>query len=143
MFEGRAEEFSLTSRRNAGNNDDHSGMQRFLSVKSKKIGAIVGYKRVLLCADCGYQLPVLRPPETELIDVICRVTCRMRYFNQGCVQALIDQKLHRHPARTRPCRVTRIGFRLAQGREAGRPRRGRAAPHHILLSSNTMAAKIK
>jgi len=60
MFEGRAEEFSLTSRRNAGNNDDHSGMQRFLSVKSKKIGAIVGYKRVLLSADCGYQLPVLR-----------------------------------------------------------------------------------
>jgi len=54
MFEGRAEEFSLTSRRNAGNNDDHSGMQRFLSVKSKKIGTIVGYKRVLLCADCSY-----------------------------------------------------------------------------------------
>jgi hypothetical protein len=34
MFERRAEEFSLTSRRHAGNNNDHFGMQRFLSVKS-------------------------------------------------------------------------------------------------------------
>ena len=45
MLEGRAEEVSLTSRGNAGNNDVHSGMQRLLSVKSKKIGTVVGDKR--------------------------------------------------------------------------------------------------
>ena len=54
------------------------------------------------------------------------VTRSMRQFNQRSVQALIDQELHCHPARARPCRVARIGFRFAQGREAGRPRRGKA-----------------
>jgi hypothetical protein len=30
-------------------------------------------------------LPVFRAAESEIIDVICHVTRRMRYFNQGCV----------------------------------------------------------
>ena len=126
MLEGGTEEFSLTSGRNAGNNDDHSRMQRFLSVKSKKIGTVVGHKRVVLCADGGHELPIFRTAEPEIIDMICQVARRVRYFDQGCVQAFIDQKLHCHPARARPCRVARIGFRFAQGRETGRPRRGKA-----------------
>jgi hypothetical protein len=126
MLEGRTEEFSLTSRRNAGNNNDHSGVQRFLSVQRKKIGPIVGYKCVVVCANCRHELPVFRAAEPEIIDMICQVTRRMRYFDQGCVQAFIDQKLHFYPARARPCRVARIGFRFAQGREIGRPRRGKA-----------------
>jgi hypothetical protein len=85
MFESRTEEFSLTSRHNAGNNDDHSGMQRFLSVKSKKIGTVVGYKRVVLCADGGHELPIFRTAEPEIIDMICHVTRRVCYFDQGCV----------------------------------------------------------
>jgi hypothetical protein len=85
MFERRAEEFSLTSRRNAGNNDDHSGMQRFLSVKSKKIGTVVGDECVVLCADGGHELPVFRTAEPEIIDMICQVTRRVCYFDQGCV----------------------------------------------------------
>jgi len=33
MFERRAEEFSLTNRRDAANNDDHSGMQWFSAME--------------------------------------------------------------------------------------------------------------
>jgi len=47
MFECCAEESSLTNRCDTGNNNDHSGMQRFLSIKNKKIGAIVRYKRIV------------------------------------------------------------------------------------------------
>jgi hypothetical protein len=47
-----------------------------------------------------------------------RHTRRSRFRDQS---VLIDQKLHCHPARARPCRLTRSGFRFAQGREAGRP----------------------
>ena len=118
--------FSLTNRRNAGNNNDHTGMQWFVSVQNKKIGTIVGYKRVVLCADGGHELPVFRTAEPEMIDVIRQVTYRVRYFDQRCVQAFVDQELRCHPARARPCRVARIGLRFAQGREAGRPRRGKA-----------------
>jgi len=50
-LERRSEEFSLTNGRNVGNNNDHSSIQRFSSVQNKKIGTIVGYKRVVLCAD--------------------------------------------------------------------------------------------
>jgi hypothetical protein len=85
MFDGRAEEFSLTSRRDAGNNNDYSGMQRFLYVKSKKIGTVVSYERVVLCADGGHELPIFRTAESEIIDMICQVTRRVRYFDQGCV----------------------------------------------------------
>jgi hypothetical protein len=126
MFERRSEEFSLASGHNVGNNNDHSRVQRFLSMEGKEIGTIVGYKRVVLCTDCGHELSVVRTTETEIIDMICHVTGLMRYFNQGCVQAFIDQELHCHSARARRWRVARIGFRFAQGRETGRPRRGKA-----------------
>jgi hypothetical protein len=52
------------------------------------------------------------------------VTGSVRQFNQRSVQAFIDQKFHRAPEGAR--RVARIGFCLAQGRGAGRPRRGKA-----------------
>jgi hypothetical protein len=37
MFERRAEEFPLTNRRNAGNDDDHPGMQWFSAVESEEV----------------------------------------------------------------------------------------------------------
>jgi hypothetical protein len=118
-------EFSLTSGRNAGNNDDHSGMQRFLSVKSKKIGTVVGYKRVVLCADGGHELPIFRTTKLEIIDVICQMTHRAPLRPRRCA-GIHRSRASCHPARARRCRVARIGFRFAQGREAGRPRRGKA-----------------
>lgn len=126
MFECRAEEFSLTNRRDIRNKNDHSGMQRFAFMKRKKIRTIVRYKRVVLLSDGGYELPVFRATETEIIDMVCCVTRRVRQFNQGGMQALVDQQLHCRSATARLCRLTRISFRLAQGREAGRPRRGNA-----------------
>ena len=85
MFERRSEDFSLARGHHVWNNNDHSRVQRFLSMEGKEVGTIVGYKRVVLCADCGHELPVFRATETEIIDMICHVTGRMRYFNQGCV----------------------------------------------------------
>ena len=82
---GRTEEFSLTSRRNAENNNDHSGVQWFLSVQRKKIGPIVGYKCVVLLKDCSHELPVFRTAEPEIIDMICQVTRPVRHFDQGRV----------------------------------------------------------
>ena len=126
MLECCAEEFSLTKRRYTGNNNDHTRMQRFLSMESKKVGTIVRYKRVILRADSGHQLPVFRTTETEIVDMMGYVTSSMRQFNQRSVQALIDQKFHPAPERPRARRVTRIGFCFAHEREAGRPRRGKA-----------------
>ncbi len=65
MFEGRVEKFSLTSRRDAGNKDNHSGMQWFLSVKRKKVGTIVGDKGIVPGADGGDQFPVFRPAKAR------------------------------------------------------------------------------
>jgi TolA-binding protein len=76
-------------------------------VQNKKIRTIVGYKCVVLGTDCGHELPIFRTTEPEIIDVIRQVTHRVRYFDQRCVQAFIDQELHCHPATARPCRVAR------------------------------------
>ena len=105
MLERRTEEFSLMKRRHTGNNNDHSGMQRFLSMENKKVGTIVRYKRVILCADGGHELPVFRTAETEIVDMIGYVTGSMRQFNQRSVQAFIDQEFHRAPERERARRV--------------------------------------
>ncbi len=85
MLECSAEEFSLANGRDARNNDDDPGMQWFSAMKCKKIGTIVRYKRVVLCADGSHELPVFRTAEPKIIDVICHVTRRVRYFDQGCV----------------------------------------------------------
>jgi hypothetical protein len=37
MFEPRAEEFSLVNRRDAGNNNGHSGMQWFSAMESEEV----------------------------------------------------------------------------------------------------------
>jgi len=79
-----------------------------------------------LDADSGHQLPLFRTTETEIVDMMGCVTSSMRQFNQRSVQALIDQKFHRAPERPRARRVAQMGFCFAHGREAGRPRRGKA-----------------
>ena len=98
VLERRAEKFSLAKRRDAWNNNDHSWMQLFLSMENKKVGTVVGYKRVVLCANGGHELPVFRTAKTEIVDMIGRVAGSMRQFNQRSVQAFIDQEFHRAPA---------------------------------------------
>ena len=85
-----AEEFPLTKRCDTGNNDDHSGMQGFLSMENKKVRAIVRYKRVVLHANGSHQLPVFRTAEAEIVDMIGGVTGGVRHVNQGSVQAFIN-----------------------------------------------------
>jgi len=55
MLERRAEEVSLTKRPDTGNNNDHSRMQRLLSMENKKVGTIVRYRCVILGADEGFR----------------------------------------------------------------------------------------
>ena len=85
MFERRAEEFPLTNRSDTGNDNDDSGVQRFLPVESKEVGTIVRYKRIVLLADGGHKLPVFCTAKAEIVDMIGYVTCSMRQFNQRCV----------------------------------------------------------
>src|SRR5271169_291363 len=127
MSEYRTEQFSLANRRNARNKNDDSGVQSLLSMQSEKIRAIVGHECVFLLANDGHELPVLRTAETEIIHMICDVARRMREFNQGRVETFVDQEFHGQPSRVRAWREVRTGFRLAQGREGGRPRRGKAS----------------
>jgi len=101
-------------------------MKWFVGVKSQKIYAIVGDKRVLLFTNYGHELPVFVPTQRQIIDMIGHVPCCVRQFNQGRVQAFIDEELHCRPTRLWSSRVTRTGLLLAQGRLAGRPRRGNA-----------------
>jgi hypothetical protein len=75
MFERRTEEFPLTERGDIGNNNDHSGMQRFFSMELKEIGAIVRYERIFVLADGGHEFPVFRTAQTEIVDMIRHVTC--------------------------------------------------------------------
>jgi len=74
-------------------------MQRFLSMENEKIGTIVRYKRIVLLADSGHELPVFRTAEAEVVDMIRHVICSARYFHQRRGYALIDQELHCRPAR--------------------------------------------
>jgi len=60
-------------------------MQRLLSMEIKKVRTIVRYKRVILFADGGYELPVFRTAETEIVDMIAYVTGSMRQLNQRSV----------------------------------------------------------
>ena len=89
-FSARSEELSLANGRNVGNNNDHTGVQRFLSMQNKTIRAIVRYKCVVLGTDCGHELPIFRTAEPKTIHVIRQVTCRVRYLDQRCVQAFIN-----------------------------------------------------
>jgi hypothetical protein len=57
---------------------------------------------------------------------IYRHACRMCQFEQG-VQAFVDQQFRHYAFFARLYRATCNGFCFAQGRRAGRPRRGNAA----------------
>jgi hypothetical protein len=63
---------------------------------------------------------------STVTDMVCAVARRMGDGNKGCVKAFVNQKLHVDPAIFRRWRVVQTAFRFAQGREAGRPRRGKA-----------------
>lgn len=56
-----------------------------------------------------------------------RMASSMGQIDQVGVQALVNEEFCHTQATTRRCRVMRIGFFFAQGRCAGRPRRGNAA----------------
>jgi hypothetical protein len=56
----------------------HSGMPWFSAMESEEVGAIICYKRIVLLADGAHELPVFQTAETEIVDMIGRVTCSMR-----------------------------------------------------------------
>jgi hypothetical protein len=126
MLQGCSEKFALLRGGNIGHDDDYAGVQGLFAVKVKKVGAIVGDERVLLLADNAHKLPIFQAAESTVTDMVCAVARRMRNGDKGCVQAFVNQKLHVGVAIFRRWRIVRTGFRFAQGRAAGRPRRGKA-----------------
>lgn len=77
MLKRCGEEFPLTSWHDIGNNYDDSGVQWFLSVEKKKVGAIVRDKRVVPLTNGFHELPIFGTTETEVIDMVGRMTRRM------------------------------------------------------------------
>ena len=67
------------------NDYDHSCVQRLLSMKNQKIGTIVRYKRVVVLANCGHELPVFRAAKTKIVNMVGNMTGRMSNLNQRCV----------------------------------------------------------
>jgi hypothetical protein len=129
MLQGCREEFSLLERDHVGNNNDHASVERLFAVEIKKVGAIVGDERILLLADDSHKLPVFQSAESAVTDMVCAVARRMGDADKGCVQAFVNQKLHLGVATFLRWRVVRTAFRFAQGRAAGRPRRGKACKY--------------
>jgi hypothetical protein len=101
-------------------------VERFFAVEIKKIRAIVGDERILLLADDSHKLPIFESTESAVTDMVCAMARRMRNGDKGSMQAFVNQKLHVGLAIFRRWRVVRTAFRFAQGRAAGRPRRGKA-----------------
>jgi hypothetical protein len=79
-----------------------------------------------LLADDPHKLPIFQAAESAVTYMVCVVARRMGDGNKGCVQTFVNQKLHVGVAIFRRWRVVRTGFRFAQGRADGRPRRGKA-----------------
>lgn len=126
MLQGCGEKFALLQRNHVGNNNDHASVERFSAVEIEKVGAIVGDERVFVLPDNADKLPILQAAESTMTDMVGAVARQMGDGDKGCVQAFVNQKLHVGVAVFRRRRVVRTGFRFAQGRAAGRPRRGKA-----------------
>jgi hypothetical protein len=94
MLQGCGKKFLLLQRDHIGNNDDHTGVERFLAVEIKKIGAIVGDERVLLLAYYAHKLPIFQAAESTMTDMVRAVARRMGDGDKGRVQAFVNQKLH-------------------------------------------------
>src|SRR5215471_6695250 len=73
-------------RDDVGNDNDHTCMERFLTVQIKKVGAIVGDEGVFLLADDLHQLPILQAAESAMSDVVSRVARCVSYGDEGCVK---------------------------------------------------------
>lgn len=94
MFQGCGEKFALLRRDHVGKDNDHAGVERFLAVEIKKIGAIVGDERVLLLPYYSHKLPIFQAAESAVTDMVRAVARRMGDGDQGRVQAFVNQKLH-------------------------------------------------
>ena len=127
IVEHHLEKLSLEQWSHVRNHDDETGVQRCPTVERKEIRSIVRDERVILLQNKRHQLPVLGTAKAEIIDMIGTVTCRVRKFEQGGMQTFVDQKFRRYSLTVRGYRATWMGFCFAQGRRAGRPRRGKAA----------------
>ena len=124
-------EFPLPVWSHVRDDDDEARMDWSSIVEREEIRPVVGHKRVVALQDCIHQLPVFRAPKREMGHVVRRMTGGVGQLDQGSVQALVDEEFgaqwSQAQATARRCRVIRTGFFFAQGRCAGRPRRGNAA----------------
>lgn len=93
-FSTACKEISLLRRNDVGHDDDYASVERLLTVEIKKVGAVVGDKRVLLLADDTHKLPIFQSAQSTVTDMVCAVARRIGDGGKGCVQAFVNQKLH-------------------------------------------------
>src|ERR1700730_6298702 len=129
VLQGYPEELALLHRDDVGHDNDHASVERLFAVQIKKVAAVVGDDRILLLADDTHKLPIFQAAESTVADMVCAVARGVGDADKGCVQAFVNQKLHVGEAVFRLWRVVRTAFRFAQGRAAGRPRRGKACTY--------------
>ena len=123
----RLEELPLKNRFDVRNDDDQSSVQLSPTIEGQKIRAVVRNKRLISLHNQLRKFPVFRTAETEVSNMIGDVSRHMCQFEQGCVQAFVDKHLRHYAFFAGLYRATCNGFRFAQRRRAGRPRRGNAA----------------
>ena len=111
----RLEEFPLKSRLDVRNNDYKSGVQRSSTVKGQKIYPVVGNKRVIPLHNEFHEVPVFGAAEAQIGDMIGSVPRRMCKFEQGYVQAFVNEQFCHYAFVVLGYRVTRIGFCFVQG----------------------------
>jgi len=127
VIERRSKECLLPKRRHVGNDNYQARMDWSAAVEREKIRLVIGHKRLVAFQNRIHQLPVSCAPKRKMGHMVRCMTGGMRHLDQGGVQALVDEEFRHVQATARRCRVVRTGFFFAQGRCAGRPRRGNAA----------------
>jgi hypothetical protein len=94
VLQGYGKKLLLLQRDHIGNYDDHAGVEQFLAVETKKIGAIVGDERVLLLADYAHKLPIFQAAESTVTDMVRAVARRMGDGDKRRMKSFVNQKLH-------------------------------------------------
>jgi hypothetical protein len=70
MLQCCGQKFALLQRNDVGDDNDHTGVERFFAVQIKEVGAIVGDKRVLLLADDPHKLPIFQTAESAVTYMV-------------------------------------------------------------------------
>src|SRR5665213_6500 len=76
------EECALLSRRDIGNDDNQSGVQRFLGIKFCKVHSVVRHEGIFSCLDLPHQFPVLLTTQSKEVHMFAKVSSLVSDFDE-------------------------------------------------------------